>query len=310
MSRYLMLLSTAILISSCQLRLGERVYQFERWRAGLSQSQLQLGDFQVPYLIGGHGEVLMLVHGFGANKDTWTRFAQHLTNYYQVIAVDLPGFGDSSRIEGERYDIESQAQRLEQIREQLGIDHMHLVGNSMGSMVVTAYAKAYPERTKSMTFMNAGGIQSPIPSDHQKRLAEGENVLLVGSRDDFVRLINYTFTSPPYIPRPILNEFYQRSVENLDWNQHILEQIGKFPGMMERILPDTRAPLLVFWGDEDRITHVSATDLIKQYRPDARIEILSECGHAPMLEKPEETAAIFINFLKSLNAEPNQTIPG
>ena len=68
----------------------------ERSAAGLEQKSIEVGKLHIEYLEGGKGEVLLLLHGFGGNKDNWTRVAKYLTPHFKVIAPDLPGFGESS----------------------------------------------------------------------------------------------------------------------------------------------------------------------------------------------------------------------
>ena len=69
----------------------------ERSSAGLKQHNIEVEGLHIEYLEGGKGDVVLLVHGFGANKDNWTRISKHLTSHFRVIALDLPGFGESSR---------------------------------------------------------------------------------------------------------------------------------------------------------------------------------------------------------------------
>ena len=71
--------------------------QAERRAANFEQREVDIAGHHIAYLIGGQGDVLVLLHGFGADKDNWSRVARDLTPHFQVIAPDLPGFGDSSR---------------------------------------------------------------------------------------------------------------------------------------------------------------------------------------------------------------------
>ncbi|MFW7381612.1 MAG: alpha/beta fold hydrolase [Oligoflexus sp.] len=284
-------------LAACQLKMSPLLYSFEQWRNNLHEDQIQIDDFTIAYLHGGQGEAIMLVHGFGANKDTWIRFAGKLTERYNVYAIDLPGFGDSSKLAGASYSIEAQAKRLDKIRERLGIQRMHLVGNSMGSNIATVYAAEHPDKLLSLTFINAGGIPTPIPSDAQKKLEEGQNTLLVESREDFERLMEYTFVKPPYIPGPMLEEFFNKAKENRAWNEAISQEIAATRQLTVNYLSKVSVPLLVIWGENDRITHVSATQVIQNIKPQADIHIIPRSGHAPMIESVEESARTFLNFI-------------
>lgn len=81
----------------------------ERGLAGLHEKSVQAGDHRIAYLEGGAGADVLLIQGFGADKDNWDRFARRLTGSCRVIAPDLPGFGDSSKIRGATYNIPTQA---------------------------------------------------------------------------------------------------------------------------------------------------------------------------------------------------------
>jgi len=70
----------------------------ERYSAGLVQKEIQVDDHKIVYLEGGKGQTIVLLHGFGANKDNWTRFAKYLTGNYHLVIPDIPGFGESSQI--------------------------------------------------------------------------------------------------------------------------------------------------------------------------------------------------------------------
>ncbi len=84
----------------------------ERSSAGLEQKSINVGKLHFEYLEGGKGEVLVLLHGFGGNKDNWTRVAKYLTPHFRVIAPDIPGFGESTSDMDAKYSYDVQANRL------------------------------------------------------------------------------------------------------------------------------------------------------------------------------------------------------
>jgi len=81
---------------------------WERRRAGLAEAVLEVANQRIAYLAGGTGDHLLLLHGFGADKDNWVRVAQYLTPHFYVIAPDLPGFGESTRDPNARYAVDDQ----------------------------------------------------------------------------------------------------------------------------------------------------------------------------------------------------------
>jgi abhydrolase domain-containing protein 6 len=83
----------------------------ERKAAGLQQKKVRVEDHEIAYLDGGYGETILMLHGFGANKDNWTRFAKFISPSYHVVALDLPGFGESTCLDDVSYTIANQAWR-------------------------------------------------------------------------------------------------------------------------------------------------------------------------------------------------------
>jgi len=112
----------------------KRATDSERKAAGLQQKTALIGDHEIAYLEGGRGEAIIMVHGFGANKDNWTRFAKFITPGFHVLALDLPGFGNSTSLEKASYGIVEQAKRLNQFADAIGLQRFHIVGNSMGGL--------------------------------------------------------------------------------------------------------------------------------------------------------------------------------
>jgi pimeloyl-ACP methyl ester carboxylesterase len=115
----------AFLFSACSSALYNAGIGIERWYAGMIEKSMDLNELKLSYLDGGSGEIILVIHGFGANKDSWNRFARHLTDKFRVIAVDLPGHGDSTSSLERKYDIQSQTLWLALFVDKLGMDRFH-----------------------------------------------------------------------------------------------------------------------------------------------------------------------------------------
>jgi hypothetical protein len=108
----------------------------QRHSAGLVRKEVELpGGLRCVYLEGGRGEPLMLIHGFGADKDTFVRVARHLTPHYHLIVPDVPGFGESAHPPAADYAPPAQVERLRALAKALGVGRLHLGGNSMGGQI-------------------------------------------------------------------------------------------------------------------------------------------------------------------------------
>jgi len=149
----------------------------DRKVAGLQEKSLRVEDHEIVYLEGGQGEPILMVHGFAANKDNWTRFAKFVTPLYHVVALDLPGFGDSTCLENASYSIADQAMRLNQFADAVGLKKFHVVGNSMGGHIAGRCTVMFPERVLTLGLFDASGVTSPVPSEMAQRLAKGYRVV-------------------------------------------------------------------------------------------------------------------------------------
>lgn len=291
-----------ILATFTFLSCGNMLYDFsknrERSKAGFEEHTVHAAGHKIIYLEAGDGETLLLVHGFGGDKDNWTRMAAHLTDEYRVVAPDLPGFGESDRIEEENYSIQNQTKMLAAFIEELGLEEFHLAGNSMGGWISAWYAVHYPGQVLTLTLLNAAGVTSPEKSEHLINLERGYNALLVEDIDDYTRLIEFMFVNPPYIPGPVRRHFAEAAVESRDFNEKIWEDIRSDMLHLEPHLGRIRAPVFILWGDTDRVIHVSSVEVFEEGIKNSESLIMKDTGHLPMIERPAKTAEAVEDFIK------------
>lgn len=272
----------------------------ERKAAGLQTKSVHVGDHAIVYLEGGQGEQVLMVHGFAANKDNWTPFAKFITPKYHVVALDLPGFGDSTCLETASYRMADQAKRLDQFASSVGFKKFHIVGSSMGGQIAARYAIMFPEKVLTLGLFCSSGVKSPLPSELATRLAKGEpNPLIVTSIEEFDRLIEFVFFQPPEIPGFAKKLLVEEAVSHKSSNERILKQLSPELGALEPDLPKIRAGTLVLWGDKDRLLDLSSVQVFEKGLPNCTAVVMKDCGHLPMMERPQEAAGHYLAFLKS-----------
>lgn len=272
----------------------------ERNRAGLERQQLSVADETWTYLAGGNteGQTLVLLHGFAVNKDNWPRFASHFTEQYRVIAPDLPGFGESARHPGWRYDTAAQAQRLDEFFTALGLDKFHIAGNSMGGNIAAYYTAQYPQRVLSLGLVNNAGVAAPQKSDMQLAAERGENPLLVESPADYEQMLAYAMAKPPYIPGQVKKLLAEEAMQHRDFNEYIFNQYRQHRSSgLEPLLPQIKQPVFILWGKLDRLIHVSSIETMRPLLQNETVVVFDDIGHAPMIEAPKRSAAAYQNFL-------------
>ncbi len=278
-----------------------------RYSAGLARKEILVDDHRIVYLEGGKGQTILLLHGFAAGKDNWIRFAKYLTKDYRVVIPDIPGFGESSRIQSAYYAMENQLKRIDRFTEVLKLERFHLAGNSMGGTLAALYAAQYPRKVVTLALLAPGGVGSPNPSELAILLQKGTNPLLTGSIEDFDRLIGLCFTKPPFIPSQfkkvmMADAATHRNFNQKIWNEmvnnHMKEASFSVENFLRPHLPRIEAPVLILWGDADRILDVGGASVLEKNLKNSRTVIMKDTGHTPMLEKPRETASHYLNHLK------------
>jgi len=272
----------------------------ERGIGGLEQRHLEVNGIPIEYLEGGQGDTLVLLHGFGANKDNWTRIGKHLTPHFRVIAPDLPGFGESGKNPDGDYSIAAQARFVKAFAQALGIKSFHIGGNSMGGNIAGAYASSHPQSLKSLLLIAPGGVASAKLSEMHQMLKAGKpNPLVARNVADYERLLDFVFVERPFIPLPIKKFLIQEAIAHQTLNDKIFEQILKSRDLtpLEALLKGSPVKTLVVWGAQDRVLHVSGAKVIGSVMPKARVEVMDAVGHLPMIENPEKTAGLYMRFL-------------
>ena len=272
----------------------------------LAQSSIHVKGLQFEYLEGGKGDALILLHGFGANKDNWTRIGKYLTPHFRVIAPDLTGFGESSPAPDNDYTIRAQVERVKAFVMALGIKSLHLGGSSMGGSIAGAYASNYPEEVKSLLLIAPGGVASSEPSEVFQRLKEGKpNPLVAKSAEDYEHLLDFVFVKRPFMPHAVKRYLIQQAIEHQPLNSKIFKQLLSSPDVppLEVLLNGLPVPTLIVWGAHDRVLHVSGAKILEAAIPNAKAEVMDAVGHLPMIEKPKETAGLYLSFLEQ--SEPN-----
>ncbi len=253
---------------------------------------------------------VILIHGLGDEADSWRHLFPLLAQTHRVIAPDLPGFGRSAATGG--MTISRHADALQALLRKTG--KAILVGNSLGGAIAELVSFRDSALVASLILIDGGLptrgkltlslLASLIPGVAERGYrawrkegadaygslapyyAELENL---GEKDrEFLRVRVQDRVASEGQCRAYCSSFrsYLRTA---------LFAQGKFARRLSR----SRVPLLVIWGDTDRIIPIASRASLLALRPDATAETISRCGHLPQQEKPGETHAAIERFLAS-----------
>jgi len=248
-------------------------------------------------LEGGHGEPLVLIHGFNADADHFNRVARHLAGHFRVLAPDLPGFGQTQIHESLDFRIERQADRVVDWMDQIGIKRCYLGGNSMGGYIACAIAKKYPDRVRALWLLAPGGIAgvdlSPLFQEVEE---ERHNPLVVRDVSDMRRLVDFCFVHPPWIPSPLQRYLARRAAERSVLHQRVFDAMRFDSPPLEDLVDGLRTPALIVWGRSDQVLNAAGAAVVQSLMDDAETVMLPDTGHLPMLENPRTVAECWISY--------------
>ena len=292
----------AVLILFVPAKVGHVVYEsatgIEARIYGLEQTQVDIGEMKISLY---HNELsdretIVMLHGFSADKDNFIRFARYFTDDFNVVIPDMAGHGDTGFEKSWDYTMPVQASRVARIIEQLDIEKVHVIGNSMGGFISAYFAKIYPQRTLSVALVDPAGVVSPVDSDMNKMLAQGRNPFLVHNRQEFDSFYAMTMENPPYVPGFVLEAISEKYQQRREQLLQIFADIRE-TDLLDSSLDEIHAPVLLLWGEEDRLIHVSSVDVWSNGIEDIQVKIWPGIGHMAQLEIPQESAGVYRQFL-------------
>ncbi len=273
----------------------------ERRFSGLTLKRAHVDGFDIPYLEGGSGDVLLLIHGFGGDKDNFTRIARFLTPHYRVLIPDLPGFGDATRNPKASYTMADQVGRMHGFLTQLGVTRVHLGGNSMGGFISAQFAAPYGHMVESLWLLDPAGTAASHSSamllNYEKT---GENPLLVRRVADFNETIRATTHKRPFIPFFARVALGRRAVADFTLHTAIMRQLSDSP-LLENTFKPMPTPALIVWGKEDEILSPAGADAFRTLFPNSTVILMDGIGHLPMAEAPEQTARDYLQYRATIN---------
>lgn len=273
-----------------------------RATAGLTEKTVSAAQHTIHYLDSGQrgaeGVPVLLLHGIFAEKDHWVDFARAMPRPLRIVAPDLPGFGESGRLDGQAYDYDAQVRHLLAFMDALGIAQAHLAGSSMGGTIAALLAIQHPGRVKSVAFIGSPhGIRSPRASEMDRQIVAGRAPLVARDEEEFDAMMKLVFSQPPFLPYPILKSAQMDALRMAGSNQRLWNAQLKDRYLLDARISQLKQPVFALWGTDDQVFDVSGAVVLRDRLPQARIITLPGVGHLPMMEKPRDSAAAYAEFL-------------
>ena len=285
---------------------------FDRPDAGALKHTIEdvkVGRLHFSTLVAGpeDGEPLLLLHGLGATKASWLTILPDLAKTYRVYAIDLPGFGSSSKPRG-RYDARWFARNVFNFMDSVGLKAAHLGGNSMGGRIAQEMAMMDPKRITSLAclcpataFSKRPGLWLAKTLRPELGIAAGympRSRVIGGLRDMFAKASKvdpdwYEAACDDFLrtwrdPRARMAFFAAA-------RQIYIEEPHGERGFWAR-LEAMRPPALYVYGKQDPIISCDFGRRVQKFLPAATVELWDNCGHVPQVEYPDKTARRLLRF--------------
>ncbi|KAM3617593.1 uncharacterized protein V6R79_008585 [Siganus canaliculatus] len=233
---------------------------------------------------------------------------QYLPKHLHIVCVDMPGHEGTTRTNTEDYSIQGQVRRIHQFVETIRLNRkpFHLVGTSMGGNVAGVYAAFYASEICSMTLICPDGIRHPCETKFDNHLQDLEhsnytlNIPLIPTTteemEDMFRLCSHVRFK---IPQQILQGLVDvRQPHNTFYQEVFMEILGEESRYaLQDHLHLITAPLQVIWGKQDQVVDVSGAQVIAEVLPGCRVDVLENCGHSVVMERPCRTAKLILEFI-------------
>jgi 4,5:9,10-diseco-3-hydroxy-5,9,17-trioxoandrosta-1(10),2-diene-4-oate hydrolase len=264
----------------------------------------------------GGGLPLVMLHGGGPGASSWSNFGACLPRFaadFRVLAVDQPGFGGSDKGPVEGHYFTFAAAKLAAFLDELGIERVHLLGNSLGGGTATRFALDHPERLGRLVLMGPGGLQqnlfSPDPTEGIKRLYE------FGAEPTRERMRAFVSTMV-HDQRLVTDELVDErlAAATAPGAREAMQAMGASfmdpdvyeQGFLWRDAYKIRARTLLTWGREDRVNPVDGAFLGLKLIPKASLHVFPHCGHWAQIEAAEDFHAVTRAFLAQHRERPSR----
>jgi len=241
----------------------------------------------------GKGFPLVLVHGFLGSSLMWKPQIEYFKKKYRIICPDLPGFGNSNKIDSKK-NINDMAKEILTCLEKKNIDNFFLLGHSMGGMVVQEMAKLAGDKIVKLICYGTGPI-GDIPGRF-----ETIDETRIKLKKNGLEITAYRIAKTWFVKKDKSKYFYlcdmagkSTSITAAD-NALVAMKTWNGVGNLKNI----KNPTLIIWGDQDKAYNFEQIETLKKNIPNSELKIIKGCSHNIHLEDPGQFNKYIDNFLE------------
>jgi 2-hydroxy-6-oxonona-2,4-dienedioate hydrolase len=236
----------------------------------------------------GQGEPLVLLHGLFGALSNFEALINYFRHHYKVIVPLLPLYD----LDILHTSVGGLAKYLNRFIEARGYDQIHLLGNSMGGHVGLVHILKHPEKIKTLILTGSSGLfENGMGDSYPKR----------GDYQYIKAKTELTFYSPETASKELVDEVYSIVNNRLKAIKIIALAKSAIRNNLGDELSKVKQPTCLIWGNNDSITPPFVAKEFHKLIPNSELHFIEKCGHAPMMEVPDEFNAALHNFLKKFS---------
>ncbi len=277
---------------------------------------MTLHGHQLSYRIAGEGPVILLVHGITSDSRTWERVMPGLARAHTVIAVDLPGHGESEKPRGD-YSLGAHACCLRDLLLALGHDSATLVGHSLGGGIAMQFAYQFPDMCERLVLVDSGGLGKEVSLLLRAASLPGSELVLpllaasrlldagafIGGALGRVGLRLGTDLEQIARGHATLGDAEARAAF-LHTLRAVIDIGGQRINASDRLYLAEQVPFLLIWGARDSIIPLSHGEATHEALKGSELAVLERSGHFPQLDEPELFLEHLLDFMERTEPDP------
>ncbi|KAF0202648.1 MAG: Alpha/beta hydrolase fold containing [Bacteroidetes bacterium] len=268
---------------------------------------------EIAFVDEGEGDVIIFIHGLGSYLPAWRKNIDSLKSDYRCIAIDLPGYGKSSK-QPHSGKMTYYASVVKEFADKLGLKEVTLAGHSMGGQISMIAGLNYPDLVKNIILIAPAGFEKFTEGQKQwfRNVMTLEGVKNTMAEDIQTNLAVNFYNMPDDAEFMIIDRIVMRSAD--DFEHYCYAVVQSVNGMVNEpvidLLPKISQPTLIIFGENDnlipnRFLNPGKTkkiaDIGKSKIPDSQLIMVKKAGHFVQFEKPEEVNGAIRQFLKQVD---------
>jgi pimeloyl-ACP methyl ester carboxylesterase len=235
----------------------------------------------------GEGEPLILLHGLFGALSNFESLIVHFRQTHKVVVPMLPLF----ELDLLHTSVGGFAKYMHKFIEKRGYTDYHLLGNSLGGHIALVHVLKHPEKVKSLILTGSSGLYESGMGDSYPRRKDYEYIR---------KKTELTFYDPATATTELIDEVYEICNNRLQLVRILALAKSAIRNNLGEELGQIKQPTLLVWGNQDSVTPPFVAQEFQRLIPNSELRFIDKCGHAPMMEQPEEFNRVLEEFLTKI----------